>query len=64
MLPRGLLNQLFDIAPELNSLISHTLCREELQNDQTYVYKDLSLIAFNRNIIIDKEFKSEPDCPN
>lgn len=51
ILPEAVVKQIYDQVPELEALISHTLTYDDLvfNVDAGVVYKDLSLLAKNRN---------------
>ena len=49
-MPRDIISQVYQMVDGLEDYISHTLCYEELtfSHEDQQVYKDLSLLAFNR----------------
>lgn len=51
ILPRGIVTKFFDEVPGLHEIISHSICYEELTmlESNNFVYKDLSLLDFNRH---------------
>ena len=44
------MNKIYELVPGLSDLIDHTLCKEELVEDENFVYKDLTFLAYNRII--------------
>lgn len=53
------MNQIYKLDRELEELISHTLCLEQMVQYEGYICKDLSLLVQNRTVDLIKE--SEED---
>jgi hypothetical protein len=52
ILPKVILEQVYDKIPGIRDLISHSLCYEDLIYDGDYACKDLGYLAQNRTINI------------
>lgn len=72
------MKQCYEIVPELENLVSHALCYDDIYFREGYAYKDLGLLAENRILNVEKDeiseilvvdigessLSSDPECVN